>query len=72
MPNYKSKYKEEWEDEIDISGEKIKKWMYEINEYLVQCNICNKEIKFGDLGLSAPLRHAKAKRNFRKIYNADK
>ena len=31
MPNYTSKYKEEWEDEIDISEEKIKKWMYEIN-----------------------------------------
>ena len=31
MPNYKSKYNEEWEDEIDISGEKIRKWMHKIN-----------------------------------------
>ena len=67
MPNYTSKYKEEWEDEIDISGEKIKKWMHKINEYLVQCNICNKEIKFGDLGLSALLRHAKQKKHQKNL-----
>ena len=24
MPNYKTKYKEEWEDQIDISGEKFR------------------------------------------------
>ena len=24
MPNYKSEYKEEWEDEIDVNGEKLR------------------------------------------------
>ena len=67
MPNYKTKYKEEWEDQIDISGEKIKKWMHKINEYLVECNICNKEIKVGDLGLSALLRHAKQKKHQKNL-----
>ena len=41
--------------------------MYEINEYLVQCNICNKEIKFGDLGLTALLRHAKQKKHQKNL-----
>ena len=70
MPNNKSKYKE-WEDEIDISGEKIKKWMYEINEYLIQCNIAIKKSNLVILDCQHHL-DMQSKRNIRKIYNADK
>ena len=43
MPHCTSKYKKEWEQEIDISGEKISKWMSKINDK-VNYDLCNKEI----------------------------
>ena len=36
MPRYKSKYKEDWENEIDASGEKIKKWVHKISDKIAK------------------------------------
>ena len=62
MPNVRSNYKPEWEEEKDISGEKISRWVRKISEYRVKCNICNKEFNADVLGINALTRHAKQKK----------
>ena len=63
MPEYKSTYKSEWEEESDVSGDKIKKWVRWITDVLAWCDLCNKEVKVGSLGLSALKRHAGQKKH---------
>ena len=67
MPRGTSKYKTEWEEEIDVSGEKISKWVVKINDIKVKCNICNKEIYVGTLGITALKRHAEQKKHKKNV-----
>ena len=48
----------EWEDEIDISGEKMKRWVRKINDLKARCHLCKKDIKIGVLGITALTRYA--------------
>ena len=66
MPRGTSKYKTEWEQEIDISGEKMSKWMSKINDK-VNCDLCNKEIYVGTLGITALKRHAEQKKHKKNV-----
>ena len=63
MPRHKSKYKKEWEDETDVSGEIIKKWVRKISDTIAKCDLCNKEINFQAMGLTALKRHAQQKKH---------
>ena len=71
MPRYKSKYKEDWENEIDASGEKIKKWVRKISDKIAKCDLCNKEIKLESLGLTALLRHALQKKHQNNVESSN-
>ena len=66
MPRGASKYKKEWEQEIDISGEKMSKWISKINDK-VNCDLCNKEIYVGTLGITALKRHAEQKKHKKNV-----
>ena len=71
MPRPKSKYKKEWEDETDVSGDKIKKWVRKISDTIAKCDLCNKEIKFESIGLTALKRNAQQKK-YQYIVNSSK